>query len=822
MYKRKLRGFLLLLILCSTVMSADTTPQLYHTTDYQSPSETQSNRIVTIPGYDIDANASVYYEEVTDTNTIPNNPDFLPSDNSNKKEFLNVISNNDAPYSLSVKFPKSATQDKIYALWVKNRQGSWSKRVLLNDPRPQWIFPKRGYTTKGFSTFGRRYFLAGRNLKLAADKELPITLTNDTTNITYEVIPKIYKEKSAEHLLYFDLPQSMQEGNYTVTMFNRESENKLLIEPDPTEKKRFNITDYGAIPNDNQDDTPAMRDAIAATVANGSGEVYFPEGTWRLVKTEHSNLYGGEHLLGHIVKPNIDLVGAGKEKTIIKRVDENCDEAFFTLQGNNIVKGISFIDELSSEEYRVHSMALYIGKPPWWKHIDGPEVVENVQIEACYFSNMEYAISTRGLPARELYVSNNIFHPHSEAVGLGGDPTLKYPDSDHFTNKDGVIFNNTMFPGGAMLYGDVNGETIAIQGPIAIELSGTVRFSVVDNLLDGRGAYNSFRAGMFWHTADSSEHTLVANNKLHCTGDRANWGEAIAIDTNYNDSAFIGQSEILEATLSTITPVKTLEANVTNQYLNYWVYVTEGPGIGQARKVVHNKAAPNTPIEIFPQWDVVPVVDESKVVISRSYNWLYIVNNLVDQKSGCSKTNPLNESGEIYLGAMKADSVVSYNTQYDTAGISISGHNGDDGTHSSPYNILIKENFIDGKYSEESNGGGITLSYGKLYEDREDKLIMYNVDVFKNRINNSWFKYGESDKTAIAYFLGHWSPTSPKAFKNTIISQNRISNVDNGIGLSRANSSDVLYFNHIICDNIFENIDVEKVEAFGVDTVRCH
>jgi hypothetical protein len=259
MYQKSIIFFILLV----SVAFSDTTPKLYHTPNYQSPSETQSNRIVTIPGYDIDANASVYYEEVSNTSIIPSNPDFLPTTNEDKKEFLNIISNNDAPYSLQVKFPESATQDKIYAVWVKNKQGGWSKRILMNDPRPQWIFPKRGYTTDNFSTFGRKYYLAGRNLKLAADKQLPITLTNDTTNTTYNVIPKIYKEKSAEYLLTFDLPSEMQEGNYTVTLLNQTSTNKLTIYPNPTQKQRFDITDYGAIPNDNQDDTHAMRDAIA-------------------------------------------------------------------------------------------------------------------------------------------------------------------------------------------------------------------------------------------------------------------------------------------------------------------------------------------------------------------------------------------------------------------------------------------------------------------------------------------------------------------------------------------------------------------------------
>ena len=47
----------------------------------------------------------------------------------------------------------------------------------------------------------------------------------------------------------------------------------------------FDITDYGAIPNDNISDQPAIVSAIAAAEANGRGIVFFPPGEF-LVNTD--------------------------------------------------------------------------------------------------------------------------------------------------------------------------------------------------------------------------------------------------------------------------------------------------------------------------------------------------------------------------------------------------------------------------------------------------------------------------------------------------------------------------------------------------------
>jgi len=812
--------YMVIMILMMGYVMGATFPQLYTTTNYQSPVEAESNRIVTLSGYDIDKNATVYYIESDIKDSLPKYPDFLPDEADDSRGFLKIISNNDTPYTLSVKFPESASRDKLYSVWVKNPQGGWSKRVLINDPRPQWIFPKRGYRSEDFGSFGRRYFIAGRNLKIAVDRNLMITLKDEAKGISYEVLPKVYKENSADYLLTFELPQEMEEGNYSVSLFGRDVENNLIILQDPEPKRRFDVRDYGGVPSDGEDDTHAIRDAIADAVAHGGGEIYLSEGVWEFKKSPESvDVYGREVQQGEILPPNLDLIGEGIDKTIIKKYDSWYinDGAMFTLQGNNIVRGIKFIQEVEDEDKRGRFSAFCIGKKPWIQKSSDPSVAENIRIEESAFIGMFIAIGSYGLPLRELYVTNNLFHPYKKAIGLGGNAFLTPPKYMRFFFEDSVVFNNTFLPGDYLgVYNDKGEPT---QGPIVIEPSGTIRFSFLDNIANGRGDYGGFRGGVFWYSLNSSKHVLVANNSIYCSGDKAaNSGEAIVTDSNYLDTAFNGLSDILDVSPTTITPAKVWDYNLTDYYKRYWVYVVEGPGMGQTREIIHNQAEPNTPIDIYPAWDVIPEVGKSKIIITTSYNWFYIINNIIDNRTECKKTNPSGNTGFVSIYSISSDSVIANNELIDTGGITIVGTSGNDGHLGTSYFLTVENNYIIGRYSENTTRGGIIISYG-IMDQKEESLHNYNVDIFNNTIDDS-FSYARNHNVAIGYYSTYWSPVNEKAFKNLIISQNKILNVPIGIGLLQV-PFDYVFFNNMICDNIFENISEIEIEEFGIDTVIC-
>ncbi len=84
----------------------------------------------------------------------------------------------------------------------------------------------------------------------------------------------------------------------------------------------FDVTDYGAIPNDDISDQPAIISAIAAAEANGSGIVFFPPGEF-LVNTDTDKNDDGNNEPITIRSSNIILRGSGSRTggTIIRMVN---------------------------------------------------------------------------------------------------------------------------------------------------------------------------------------------------------------------------------------------------------------------------------------------------------------------------------------------------------------------------------------------------------------------------------------------------------------------------------------------------------------------
>ena len=84
----------------------------------------------------------------------------------------------------------------------------------------------------------------------------------------------------------------------------------------------FDVTTYGAIPNDDISDQPAIVSAIAAAEANGSGIVFFPPGVF-LVNTDTDKNDEGYNEPIYIHSSNIVLRGSGSRTggTIIRMVN---------------------------------------------------------------------------------------------------------------------------------------------------------------------------------------------------------------------------------------------------------------------------------------------------------------------------------------------------------------------------------------------------------------------------------------------------------------------------------------------------------------------
>mgnify|MGYP000320642903 CR=1 FL=1 len=92
--------------------------------------------------------------------------------------------------------------------------------------------------------------------------------------------------------------------------------------PAPVTGRTINITTFGAAPNDGQDDTLAIRNAIEAAVAGD--EVYFPNGTYDLISNDAAILSAktdvslrGESQSGVVLKANITESYTVKSHTLL-------------------------------------------------------------------------------------------------------------------------------------------------------------------------------------------------------------------------------------------------------------------------------------------------------------------------------------------------------------------------------------------------------------------------------------------------------------------------------------------------------------------------
>ena len=84
----------------------------------------------------------------------------------------------------------------------------------------------------------------------------------------------------------------------------------------------YDVTSYGAIPDDDQSDQAAITAAIAAAEANGSGIIFFPPGEF-LVNTDADTTAEGEFTTIAVRSSNIVLRGSGSRAggTVIRQVN---------------------------------------------------------------------------------------------------------------------------------------------------------------------------------------------------------------------------------------------------------------------------------------------------------------------------------------------------------------------------------------------------------------------------------------------------------------------------------------------------------------------
>jgi hypothetical protein len=787
-------------------------PQLYSQPAYGSPVRGDPDDLLMLAGYGFAAGDEVIYRAISDTTQSPPPPTSLPVQSTAETGTAPIVSMADAPYSLTIRLPTFLHAGQPYALWVRTAHGEWSKAVKINDARPFWFSPAYAYATGSIAFLPRELKLIGRNLQTNPQRPAHIRLVGPKTYETAVISDEGSSETMRRYVARVRLPDSLAAGRYRV-QFSRDGvtwlqvrDQTLDVRPDPAVAPEYSVADPrfgGCRPDDGADDTQCIVRALAAAKLAGGGVVSFGPGTWDIIDGKQPGVIANG---GILVPDGVQLRGAGSDLTRIQRHAEwnaRGENEAFTLIGHTVVSGFTFRDlQLYGPRDRAGPF-FQVGDN--WLRVAGSQsssssvaMADDIVFTRNTFDKPIVAIADGGLPIDRLFITYNTFGAYYSALELGGNP---FNMVQKYRVDDSVIDHNVFKPGSKL-------DLIDKVGTLASEIGAGHRLDFSDNTADGSSTeyLNSpddprgWRAAFFWNLNGSVEQALVAQNTATCTGDKIGDGEAIAYDNNGNTFAFTSAPTLVGATSAGFTvamPLATRQNNrdvpVASYYVDHWVQIISGPGLGQVRKITGyatDTATGLTTFRVAPDWDVVPVASQTRIGVGREFWQVYTLDNRVDHRQPlCQKSNrSRHEGGLITLYAQGADSVIEGNRQYDTSGILlhegyiVPEHPCPECTMNSFFQsfIEIRSNTIDGEYAwgtDCSSSGIVTDIVAAPWNDAVPPTVGFGVAISHNIIRHADAPRGG----AIAQFDSWYAGPEPHRWPlsdNMLIHHNSIEDID--------------------------------------------
>ena len=172
----------------------------------------------------------------------------------------------------------------LAACRIVSDAGAASEPFVLNAPEVWWLHGDQGETASP----GGWLRLFGRSLDRSGQAR--VVLTSAAGNRTIE-LPLTKKDVWS---LDAALPADLPDATYNAFVHNgsggkdgwREA-GRIVIKPQQEVWKsdRFDVTAFGALPNDGLDDTLALQAALAKAATNGGGIVYLPRGRFQCTGT---------------------------------------------------------------------------------------------------------------------------------------------------------------------------------------------------------------------------------------------------------------------------------------------------------------------------------------------------------------------------------------------------------------------------------------------------------------------------------------------------------------------------------------------------------
>jgi hypothetical protein len=787
-------------LLTSWVCGAGATaPRLYHQPALQSPVRAAPDDLLTLAGDGLSANDTVVYRAIASSSDGDGPPPAVPHDSTRDFGLANIVNASGAPYELAIRLPDQIAAERSYRVWVRNSQGEWSNAVKINEPRPLWISPTVAFATATSGSLPRYVKVVGRNLEPRDSRPIQVRLSGANTYLLNAPLDASSDEALQRYAAARRLPRSIAPGEYRVSVSSDGIEwidvpgAALQVLPDPGRPREFPASDDafgGCRPDDNADDTECIRKAIAAASAAGGGVVLLGPGTWDVVA-------------GRIELPaRTQLRGRGAEVTSVLRhdTDGSANLALVTLRGPNVVQGIRFATDHVFAVHDPPRPILQLGRTYSSDRRPGavPDTVRDVVISGNVFDKSYGALVDGGAPIERLIVTSNLFGDYHLALQLGGN---RFNVGHRFQIADSVVSHNTFMAGSYV-------DAVVNQGVYASELGASSRVDFSDNNADGadRRFLNrpedapGWRAAFFFHMNDSHEMLLISHNTASCTGDKAGDGEFVALDNNANTFALAAMVPVRDSTEDSVKIGGALKSrqnarpvDPATYYVGHWIRIAQGPGVGQARKIVSYRIDPanlETTFRVSPAWDVPPQAGLSTITVGREFWQVYIVANTVDQRMPlCTKGNVTRpKGGAISVWGQSSDSAVEGNRQFDTDGILFQQAYGADESDCNECSseqitlqsfLEIRGNRIEGEYDWDSacSLSGIMASYAAApTRSNAPPPLSIGVAISHNTINHADGLGGGAISVQPTWYRGPPGYEKP-LIQNLLIDHNQISDV---------------------------------------------
>ncbi|WP_169447606.1 glycosyl hydrolase family 28-related protein [Paenibacillus daejeonensis] len=688
---------------------------------------------------------------------------------------------------LQLAFPDSSSPG-AYRLWVSNEEG-WSEPIDLNKPRPLFMSEYEVYEGLSIDVSGRNF----QAREFDATAETKVRLTQGTSAYA---VPITELTPYSVRFLVEDVPL----GEYEVEVSNDSGQTWITLQSEQTLTvvapgqdplglgvawadhfdwdNVFDVTDYGAIADDDLDDTAAIQATIAAAKSDGGGVVYLPPGTF------HATLVQ--------LPSGIVLMGDGPDSTFLYHTGSSQNFIQASGDGKTVGRtGVARIAIRAADDTMYPDAFIWLGQ-------DWGAAVEDVTLRT----------------ASELFVVETsieypVLVPVDRSQGGGRGQGVLFVGDERIVIKDNRMvgwvaqYNRTYMN----RYVQSTGNYVEYgfsQMPITADYT-----FIWDNEFVMRGEMDVEVHGISIKSNSHVENNIVRTTGADLKTTYNNDGESIMAEM---PGAYFSVGEVLGATADTITlaPTQPLPEPIRLRRGTLSVVIVDGTGLGQYREVQYTSG---TTYALTEDWDVIPDRTSKFSLIAPNDNVTVYRNELTDNQRG------------VWLYGNAIDAVVADNTLTNTDGIYISSTAAvPTGRYTPAYFVNVKGNQLIGTPGTGHAAGIIAVS-----NRRNVGGLFYATGVYGVEIRDNYL-YGSQEPistprhqkfSGIVSSAATLSSDGNPIFTledrdnlNVIIENNQLEHMADGLVMMSG------LYGHTTRGNQFTDVLRELYERFGPGTSR--